>query len=204
MKRVVFAGLFLTIGCGDVEDPDHDDDHEHENELITEVELTWVAAGGESLTVSFSAPENDGDPIVDDIELTIGEVYDVSVRFVNGLEDPPEDLTEEIEDEGDQHQVFFTGDAVSGPATGPNGAALVEHTYADSDADGLPLGLANEFEATAEGEGTLTVTLRHLPPEGGEAVKTDALAQDVADDGWGAVGGENDAQVDFVVRVTSD
>ena len=33
------------------------------------------------------------------------------MRFLNELEDPAEDITEEVEDESDQHQVFFTGTA---------------------------------------------------------------------------------------------
>ena len=117
------------------------------------------------------------------------------------LEDPAEDITPEIEDEGDEHQVFFTGSAVQGPATGPNPAAVVEHAYADTDADGLPLGLDNTLTTLGVGAGELVLTLRHLPLENDQPVKVAGMAEDVAEGGFGAIGGDNDVQITFNLEV---
>jgi hypothetical protein len=121
------------------------------------------------------------------------------VKFENRLENPPEDITKEVQDEGDAHQVFFTGNAVNGPASNQTGAP-VAHSYADTDAKGLPIGLANKVTA-ATGTGMLTVTLRHLPPVNNMAVKSATLADMVRSSGFSAIGGTTDAQVTFPVTV---
>ncbi|MFT5684716.1 MAG: hypothetical protein ACI8RZ_005660, partial [Myxococcota bacterium] len=69
------------------------------------------------------------------------------------------------------------------------------------DDGGLPVGLENTITTLAVGSGELTVTLRHLPLESDQAVKVDGLAEDVADGGFGAIGGENDVQVTFNIEV---
>ncbi len=189
----------LTTGCG--EDDHHDHDHDNENEVITTVTLTFTpTGGGTDLVFEFDDPDGDGGeaPTVDTIDL-LGADYDVSVSFTNGLVSPPEDITAEIEDENDEHQIFFTGSAVNGPAADNAGAALT-HAYADQDGDGNPIGLANTITAAA-GTGDLVVTLRHLPPVGDAPAKTSTLADDVKSGGFGAIGGSSDVQVTFPVTV---
>ena len=97
--------------------------------------------------------------------------------------------------------MFLTGSGVEGPATGTNASAVVAHEYADSDADGLPIGLDNTIATLGIGAGELTLTLRHLPEENGEPVKVDGMADDVAANGFGAIGGDNDVQVTFNIDV---
>jgi hypothetical protein len=198
LSRYLFSlGLiFLSSGCADVEDHDHDHDHDHDNELITNVELTFTSAT-DSMTFAWADPDQTGAPTIDTISLTDGESYDLSVAFFNGLEDPPEDITLEIEDEGDQHQVFFTGTGVSSPAVGAVADAFIDQDYADTDVNGLPLGLENTLAVLSAGSGELVITLRHMPPENGEDVKVDGLAEMVATDGFAAIGGDNDTEVTF-------
>lgn len=202
MKTITrLTPLFLLFagGCGDVEDTDHD--HDHETEVVTTVVLTLApSAGGPDLTFTWTDPENDGSPVIDDVVLPSG-AYTMSLQFLNGLEDPPEDLTPEIDDEADQHQVFFTGSGVEGPATGTNAAAVITQAYADTDAGGLPVGLSNDVTTVRTGTGELIVTLRHMPPENGEPVKTAGAAEAVASGGFGAIGGDDDAQVVFPIEV---
>jgi hypothetical protein len=194
--------LLFTSACGDVEGDDHDHDHDHENEVITTVELTFTPQSGGSATVfSWADLENDGSPVIDDIALTDGEAYDVTVSFLNELEDPVEDMTTEIGDEAEEHQLFFTGTGVQGPANPTNANAVVEHTYADTDSGGLPIGLDNTFTTLGTGSGELIVTLRHLPEENGSAVKVDGLAEDVDTSGFASIGGDNDVQVTFNIDV---
>jgi hypothetical protein len=195
----LFAGLALSVtaaGCGG-------DKAEggNENEVITTVTLTFTpAGGGPAVIASVDDPDGDGGnpPVVGPINLTAG-MFDLAVKFENKLEKPPVNITDEVSDERDEHQVFFTGTAVSGPASNQAGAPLVQ-SYADMDSKGLPLGLANKITASA-GTGMLTVTLRHLPPVNNMPVKVDGLADTVRGQGFSAIGGSTDAQVSFPVTV---
>ena len=196
MRLIALFASLLLAACGG--DDGHDPNQE---ELITAVILTFTpTGGGAALVFEFDDPDGDGGeaPTVDPIELAPGS-YALTVGFENRLEDPPEDITVEVEDEGDEHQVFFTGDAVDGPASDNPGAPLM-HAYDDQDIDGNPIGLRNTIVAAA-GTGELTVTLRHMPPVNDQPVKTADTASEVRDGGFSAIGGENDAQVDFAVTV---
>lgn len=188
MQRLALVAL-LIAGC-ELDPPTEGSDPE----VITTVELTLTPqGGGESMVATFADPENDGSPTVDPIVLAPSSTWDLAVRFLNELEDPAEDITLEIEDEADEHQVFFTGSALD----------VVTVTATDADPDGLPVGLASEVVTLGEGTGTLTVTLRHLPVEGGVPNKVAGLSDQVADDGdLRNVGGETDAVADFPLTVT--
>jgi hypothetical protein len=201
MKHLIALPLLLLVSaCADVEEDDHD--HDNELEVMTTVVLTFTAQDdGSVVEYIWADPENDGSPVIDDVVLTDASVYDLSLSFLNELEDPAEDITPEIFDEADEHQVFLTGSAVQGPANPDNADAVVEHAYSDSDGAGLPVGLENSISTLGVGSGELTVTLRHMPPESDQAVKIDGLAGDVAADGFSAIGGANDIQVTFNTEV---
>jgi len=198
MNRCLVSLFVFFPACGDVEAP-HDQHDDHSNEIITTVELTFDD-GDEVQVFTWSDPQNDGNPVFDPINLELDATYSVSVGFINSLEDPPEDITAEVADESDQHQVFFTGDGVDGPASDSTDP-LIEHSYTDEDADGLPVGLENEIVAVSAGDGEVVVTLRHMPPEDDTPVKGETSAQDVAAGGFSAIGGDNDAQVTFPLSV---
>lgn len=188
--------LLPSAACDDV------GGSENENEVITTVSLSFAPmGGGAAITASFDDPDGDGGaaPTIDPINLTAGTTYALSVRFLNKLEDPAEEITDEVRDEGDEHQLFFTGTAVNGPASDRPGAPLA-HTYADADGASLPIGLSSTVVATA-GAGQLTVTLRHVPPLDGAAVKTADLAGRVKSGGIASIGGDTDAEVTFQVTV---
>lgn len=202
--------LFLaltTTACDDVDDHDHDPDHDHG--AVTRLEATFAPeGGGEGLTFVWSDPEQDGDPNIDPIVLgddaadAIHEptTYTLTLTLWNDLVDPAEDVTSEIADEGDVHQFFFTGGAAQGPASN-SAEAVVEHAYADLDGNGLPIGLENTVTTLDLGNGDLTITLRHLPPENDTPIKDGDLAATVADDGFGAIGGDSDLSVTFPLTV---
>ena len=101
----------------------------------------------------------------------------------------------------DEHYVFITGSAVTGPATQDNPNAIVEHLYADEDDNGLPVGLDNDILTLAPGEGEFTVTLRHMPPQNKRVVKTADAPELVATDGLSAIGGSNDVAVTLPITV---
>lgn len=190
--------LALAAGCSDpAEAPDP-------GEVISRVTIHFQpngTIGGTPVTAVANDPDGDGGepPVIDPIVLPI-DSYIMTVTFENALEDPAEDITTEVADESDQHQVFFTGTAVNGPASDQPGAPLM-HGYIDADANGQPIGLQNQITAGPAGTGELTITLRHLPPLNGAATKTADLAGQVKTGGFGAIGGESDASVTFPVTV---
>lgn len=193
MLRLSVIPLALLVACEAGEDGDN------EMEVITTTTLTFTPTGGGADVVAIATdPDNSGDLMIDDITLSDAEDYTLTLEFFNDLEG--EDITEEVEEEDDEHQVFLTGSVISGPASDVAGAPL-SHTYDDMDGDGDPLGLTNTIMTDGTGSGTLNVVLRHLPPEGGTEVKVAGLAELVASGGFGSIGGENDVDIDFNVTV---
>lgn len=135
----LLASLPFSLGaCGD----DGDADSGNENEVITTVSLTFTPAGGGApVTASFDDPDGDGGaaPTTDPVSLVKGTSYTMTVRFLNKLVTPPEEITTEVRDEGVEHQIFLTGTAVKGPATS-NASAPLTQSYADSDERGCRSG----------------------------------------------------------------
>ena len=198
LMTVATLALMLGTGCNDVNDPDGD----NEEEVITTVGLVFTPqGGGDTVNASWADPENDGSPVIDDITLAAGTTYDLAVTFTNELADPAEDITEEVEAEDDEHQVFYLGSAVEGPANVGNAEAVATHAYADNDGEGNPVGLANTVEATTAGSGEFQVVLRHLPPEDGTPIKVAGLARTVSDSGVGTLPGDSDVDVTFDLTV---
>lgn len=194
----ISLAAITVAACGD----DSIDGAGNEAEVITTVTLTFTPSGGGAAVIAaFDDPDGDGggQPTITPINLVNGTTYTMAVRFQNKLETPPEEITDEVRDEGDEHQIFLTSTAVKGPATS-NGTAPLTHAYTDTDSDGLPIGLANTIMATS-GSGQLTLTLRHLPRVNNTAVKVADLATQVKNGGLSSIGGETDVQVSFMVTV---
>lgn len=195
MNRLIASGITLLVACGG------NGTNTNPPEFISRVTLTFTPLGGTPIVASFDDPDGDGGdpPTIDPIDLVDGTDYTLTVDFLNALEDPPEDITLEVRDEADEHQVFLTGTGVVGPASDQASAPLV-HTYLDMDINGLPVGLTNAISASS-GTGMLTVTLRHLPPIDDAPTKTADVAAQVKAGGFAAIAGESDAQVTFLVTV---
>lgn len=188
--------ILALAGCADTTRPAD----LHEGEVITTVGLRFVPTdGGAEVVATWTDPEGDGAPVVDPIVLDVASDYELQISFRDELSQPPEDLTDEIAAEAEEHQVFATGTAVQGPATGENAEAIVTQAYLDADADGFPVGLLHAITPIGPGSGELVLTLRHLPVEGGVPVKTGSLALDLA--AGRALPGDIDAVVTFAVTV---
>lgn len=195
----VFGLLFLValVGCDDVENPTG----LNPEEVITTVNLTFTPDdGGAASTFTWDDPENDGSPVIDDIVLTPG-MYTMDVAFLNSLENPPEDITAEVNDESDEHQVFVLGSVVAAAdADIAPPEALFAHSYADMDSNGLPVGLTNTISIQDLGTGDLRIVLRHLPEQAGVVQKVAGLAA-IAASGVEQLPGESDVDVTFTVTV---
>jgi hypothetical protein len=155
-----------------------EDDHDHDNEIISRVELTFTPeAGGTPLVFAFDDPDGDGgmSGVADRIELAADTTYALTIRFQNGLVEPPRDLTAEIEAEAEEHFVFVLGDVTG-------------HAYADLESDygenavgdDLPVGLHNTITTNDSGMGELRVMLRHLPELNGVPQKSGEQPEQLA------------------------
>lgn len=155
-----------------------------EEEVITTLEVTFSDLGsGAEYTLLFrdadgpggNAPEITGDGIPGNSE------YTMNLRLLNESVSPAEDITEEISEEDDEHQLFFS----------VNGVALTVQ-YADLDANDHPVGLLNLANTGEAGAGTLTITLRHQPDKGAAGVAQGDITN---------AGGETDIEVTFPVEI---
>ena len=204
---ILLLSVSFLSGCGSdvgkVEAGYSLDGHdENPNEVMTTLKLTFTPTNGDqSFSVTWADPELDGDPVIDDITLINGQSYSVGFEVFNELEEPTEDVTPEIRDEMDEHQVFFMGSAIEGPCNTTNPAALIDHVYDDVDNNGFPIGLTNTFTAKARGNGILNVLLRHMPMINGSHVKTDGLAAVMDTLGATELPGSTDINVEFDVTV---
>lgn len=162
----------------------NDDAPVNEEEVITTVRTT-LTGGGQVITLTSRDLDGDGPnaPVVTvSGNLVAGTTYTGSTEFLNELEDPAEDITVEVEEEGADHQVFYQLPSSIGTVT-----------YTDTDANGRPIGLNFTLVAGTSGStGTLTVTLRH---------DLNKSAAGVAGGDITNAGGSTDAAVSFSVAV---
>jgi hypothetical protein len=127
-----------------------------ESEVISRVTLTLTpAAGGTTLTTYIDDADGNG-PTAPSAQvavpaLTRGVTYTGTVKFENRLANPVEDITEEVEEEANEHRVFFT-------VTGTG----VTVTTTDVDGQNRPLGLRfSKVVAGTAAAGTTRVVLCH-------------------------------------------
>ena len=168
------VGVFLS-GCKKASDPAPS---VNEEELITDVTATFTnqANSSEVITMAFSDPDGSNGSQTGTYSvsgnLSANATYTVAVKFENKSATPAEDITTEVQEEGDEHQVFF--------ATTGN---LKHHSYTDQDANGNPIGISSLFSTGIAGTATLKVTLKHQP-----GTKTATSTVDI---------GETDVEVNF-------
>lgn len=160
-----------------------DDDPEpvNEEELITTVNVTFTNQADQSVvTATFRDLDGDGGnaPVITNPTLDANANYSVTVEFLDESDaNDVEDITEEVEEEGDEHQVFFV------VGSGLN----FTYTYGDTDGAGNPLGLIGTGATGAAGSGNLNIVLRHEPTK--------------PNTGLSDAGGETDIDVTFNVTI---
>lgn len=185
-RNFLFTLLFTTgilfYSCSDDEEPVP----VNEEEVITTMTITLAPQGG-GTQVTLQTRDLDGDgpnaPVVTvSGPLSSGQVYNGTIELLNETESPAENITEEVEGEGEEHQFFFV----------VGGSLDLDTDYADQDGDGNPVGLAFTATAGAASTGTLTVVLRHDP---------DKDAAGVSDGDIANAGGETDISQDFPVEI---
>jgi len=173
LLRVSFILPLMFVSCTKDEDPKLIE----EQELITTLVLT-LSDGATSQTVRWNQDSNN----TPSIALQANKSYEVAVSFLDES-DPGavEDLTEEIKEEADEHQVFFEFSGASIRFSSRQGDT--------TDSANNPLYINSTWTTTSSGTGTVRVYLIHQP-----TTKTSTNR--------GGFGGETDAAVDFTVVVS--
>jgi len=183
MKTIKLLALFFSLSLFVVSCSSDDDGGggENDEELITTVIFALINNADASDTVTLTFTDLDGEggaPGVYDISgpLTANATYTGSMQLWNATENPPEDINEEIEEEADEHEFFYT-----------NSAGLTI-TKTDVDGNGDPLGLFTTVTTGAAGMGAINVVLRHEPMKPNNGTAADA-------------GGSTDVDVTYDVMV---
>ena len=183
MKTLKFLSIFLFSGLVLMSCSNDDDnpDPVNEEEVITTLTATFSPdGGGADITMTYQDLDGDG-PGVATITisgpLAASTTYNGSLDLLNETETPAESITEEIEEEDDEHQFFFS-------STGNVGT----FAYDDMDGDGNPVGLAFTLTTGVATTGNITIILRHEPNKNGEGVSDGDITN---------AGGETDISVTF-------
>jgi hypothetical protein len=170
---VFFTGLLFTACSsddnGDIPEP------VNEEEVITTMTVTLTPdAGGTPIILKKFDADGDG-PNAPEVtvsgNLTAGAAYDGSIVLLNETVDPADNITEEVAEESNEHQFFYTSDANLDVTT----------EYGNTDDNGNPLGTTFTLVAGAASSGTLTVTLRHEPKKPNDGTLADAAGETDAD-----------------------
>ena len=174
--------FFLLAGCGDDDDPIIPNEEEVITDLVYVLNPTDNSGG---VTLTFSDPDGDGAQpatIVVSDSLAADKTY-VGLLSMSNRSNPsdPEDITSEVQEEGDEHQLFFIVE----------GGLDASVAYADADNNGNPLGLTTELTTGSASAGTLRIVLRHEPDKAAGATIGDPSA----------AGGETDIEVTFPVVI---
>ena len=197
LKYLLFAvlTLFIFTAC---EEDEAAPEEEEEMEVITDVKLIFTPTNTLSglATVEATAQDPDGEgvqelQVKDAINLAANTTYTLTFDIKNNLETPGEDIGEEIKEEDDEHQIFFS--FTNGAFTNPTGDGNIDNAsdpvnYNDQDANGNPVGLNTTWTTgTAQNDGSFVVKLQHQP-----GVKTSSSS---------ASTGDTDFELTFVLNI---
>ncbi|MFP2997810.1 GTP cyclohydrolase [Spongiivirga sp. MCCC 1A20706] len=200
----LIAFLFMAIAIVGCNNDDDAPGEENEEEVITSVELIFTNTADANDVVRVTAVDDDGPGIGelevgnDEIDLTAGATYTLTFEILNAVDpNDVEDIGDEIAEEDDEHQIFFsfTNDAFSNPTGNGNiDTASDPINYNDEDSDaqdgsGNPVGLSTTWTAgdTAVSDGSFTVRLQHQP--------------DIKSATTGANDGDSDFDLTFVLNI---
>lgn len=181
LKWLFILAIVATVFSCDKDDPEP----VNEEELITTVVVTFTpSGGGANVVASFRDFDGAGgnSPIITNPNLAANTNYSVSVQFQNEASSTTEDITAEVEEEAEDHQVFFE------VASGLN----FSYSYGDEDGDGNPIGIVGSATTGDASTGSLAVVLIHEPNKSATGVSSGDPTN---------AGGEEDVRVSFTVSI---
>jgi hypothetical protein len=191
-KQIKFYALALVAALT-FSSCSNDDDNPappvNEEELITTITAIYTPVGG-GTAVTLQYKDLDGEGANAPVITVSGafeknKTYNGAVTFKNDSVNPTEDITPEIQEEGEEHQIFYQKTGTLNPFT----YGTAKNNF---DKNGKPIGLQSVFVTTEAASGTLTITLRHEPNKSAANV----AAGDITN-----AGGSTDAEVSFPISV---
>jgi hypothetical protein len=117
--------------------------------------VVTLTSGTDTITATANDPDGDGTGFeIDPIVLSSGTTYSGSIALWDDVN--LENITEEIEEEDDEHQFFYT--------VGGGVSDRVDVSITDRDSNNLPVGLTFDLVVSDGGpaSGTLNVVLSHF------------------------------------------
>lgn len=187
MKHFRIFSIALTALFISCSDDDSNAVPVNEEEVITTVKASFTPQGGGD-AVLLTSRDLDGDGPTAPVTTVSGpfisgKTYFGTVQFLNETTTPAGNITEEIQEEGDEHQIFFV----------QTGGSLGTFTYTDTDVNGKPVGLNFTYNAaTTAASGQLRIVLIHEPNKEAQGVAQGIITN---------AGGATDAEVVFTIDV---
>ncbi len=127
---------------------------ENEEELITTL-LLELSDETNTYNASFrdlDGPGGNEPVIVSDLILSENTQYAATIQVLNEADGEFEDITLEVEEEGDEHLFCFDFDGIS------------DLSVTRTDSDGIyGIGIESDWNTGAAGAGNVTITLKHQP-----------------------------------------
>lgn len=156
-KELVFATVLLGSTVFFSACKSDDPQPVNEEELITTVKIVLTPTEGETIELNFVDLDGDGsgEPVItpEVAQLSAGASYAAAITFLNESGTTPEDITEEIEEESNDHLICFEVTTTD-----------ITVAYDDEDGNSKPIGLSTTWTAGESGSaGTIKVVLRHQP-----------------------------------------
>lgn len=191
---VLCLSVVVFTSCGD-DDEDDAPPMANLSEEINEASVIFTATNGTIVTARVVDADGEGPAnaeILGDINLQANTTYTLSFSLMNTLTATPEDIAEEVAEEDDEHQFFFS--FTNGAFSDPTGSGNIENAnadlnYADMDDNGRPVGLSTTWTTgDALSGGSFRVLLQHQP----DGIKTDTS---------GSSDGDTDIDVTFTLNI---
>ena len=182
--KFIYLSLFFfaaVLSCNDDDDPIII----NPEEVITTLTAT-LTPPGVGATIPLQSRDLDGDgpnaPIITvSNNLTANTTYLGTVKILNELVSPAEDVTIEIEEEGTTHQFFFN-----------LSNRIASINYSDMDINNDPIGIEFTLTTNNVATGNLTITLIHEPIKSATGVSSGDITN---------AGGETDIEATFAITV---
>ncbi|MFC5623846.1 hypothetical protein [Algoriphagus winogradskyi] len=189
---LALALVAFSISSCESEDPVPEND----GEVITDVTLMFQEIDDTGAAVGspfeFTASDSEGievggAPTVETVMLSKGKTYQMSIEVYNSIEN--EDITEEIQEEGDEHQFYFLGSAFTS-------SPFLSYIYDDEGSELIGLkGIVSVQQSPGFSTAEMRVILRH------DLDKNYPGADNPNFTDYAQAGGESDLDITFPVVV---
>jgi hypothetical protein len=126
-----------------------------QGELITTIQLLMRdTITNTTDTINYRDIDGPGGnaPSIDSMQLSAGRVYEMTVLLLDESKSPVDTISNEVEEEADQHLFVFTASPASN---------FFSVNITDTDVNGNPVGLKSNVNCQNAGTGTFGLVLRH-------------------------------------------